>query len=129
VNWQPADAVAAIGIELCKHALLSGRPRPRVAASAANAGLDLSPRLERVKSLLNAIGTRWKSSRGRRSWPKPRMQASSYSAAGRARDQVAIVMGNPDPGEAPSRSHALRLLTGDLFGSLRCDAAISCAAP
>ncbi|MBC7800733.1 MAG: GTP cyclohydrolase II, partial [Gemmatimonadaceae bacterium] len=38
-----------------------------------------------------------------------------------ARDQVAVIIGDPDPDQAvPVRMHSA-CLTGDLFGSLRCD--------
>ena len=124
VNWQPADAVAAIGIELCKHALLL--PAALVARGGFGGEMPASIYrlgLERVKSLLR---------RDRHALEiVSRAQVPLVEAADASlvvfrggpvlRDQVAIVMGNPDPARPVLVRMHSACLTGDLFGSLRCD--------
>ncbi len=44
-----------------------------------------------------------------------------FRGGGAARDQVAIIVGDPDPGQPVLVRLHSACLTGDLFGSLRCD--------
>lgn len=121
-GWSPARAAAAGGIALCKHALLlpavvaAGVPAilpqgiHRVAVGEIDAGLDRQRHDLAIVSQARvplAAGT------------EARFVAFRGGAA--PRDQIAIVVGNPAPGEAVLVRMHSACLTGDLFGSLRCD--------
>jgi GTP cyclohydrolase II len=123
-EWKQADAVAAAALDICKYALLL----PAVLSAPIAAGVELPADLYRVAldhlivpapdalydleivseaevPLAGNIQTRFVVLRG---GPAPR-------------DQVAVIIGKPDPSKpVPVRVHSA-CLTGDLFGSLRCD--------
>jgi GTP cyclohydrolase II len=123
-EWKQADGVATAALDVCKYALLL----PAVLSAPIKAGSTLPPDLYRVAldhlivpapdssynleivseaevPLVGGIHTRFMVLRG---GPAPR-------------DQVAVVIGTPDPSKpVPVRVHSA-CLTGDLFGSLRCD--------
>jgi GTP cyclohydrolase II len=123
-EWKQADAVATAALDICKYALLL----PAVLSAPIAAGVELPADLYRVAldhlivpapdalydleivseaevPLAGNIQTRFVVLRG---GPAPR-------------DQVAVIIGKPDPSKpVPVRVHSA-CLTGDLFGSLRCD--------
>ena len=121
-DWEPGSAAATAAIELCKYALLL----PAVLSAALDGETALPPDLFRLQldqlqapattfdleivseadvPLAGGIGTRFIVMRG---GPTPR-------------DQVAVIVGTPDPSKpVPVRVHSA-CLTGDMFGSLRCD--------
>jgi GTP cyclohydrolase II len=123
-EWKQADAVATAALDVCKYALLL----PAVLSAPVAAGAELPADLYRVAldhlivpapdalydleivseaevPLAGNIQTRFVVLRG---GPAPR-------------DQVAVIIGKPDPSKpVPVRVHSA-CLTGDLFGSLRCD--------
>jgi GTP cyclohydrolase II len=121
-NWLAGDETASAAIGLCKHALLL--PAALIAQVPENEAAnlvrvkleDLTPPtgdrdydLEIVSEaevpLTGNVQTRFVVLRG----------------GSAPRDQVAIVIGKPDPTKpVPVRMHSA-CLTGDLFGSLRCD--------
>ena len=122
-SWTRAGADALGAIDLCKKALLL----PAVLAAPIPAGADLPARLQRHRP------------DGPAGEPKAPYALEIVSQAdvpmaggitGRfmvfrggpaARDQVAMVVGDPDPSKPVLvRAHSA-CLTGDLFGSLRCD--------
>jgi GTP cyclohydrolase II len=122
-SWTEATAGALGAIELCKTALLL----PAVLAAPLSLDAELPARLQRYRidgpagepdtpydleivsqadvALASGVKGRFMVFRG---GPAPR-------------DQVAIVVGDPDPAKPVLvRAHSA-CLTGDLFGSLRCD--------
>jgi GTP cyclohydrolase II len=123
-EWKQADAVASAALDVCKYALLL----PAVLSAPVAAGAELPSDLYRVAldhlivpapdalydleivseaevPLAGNIQTRFVVLRG---GPAPR-------------DQVAVIIGKPDLSKpVPVRVHSA-CLTGDLFGSLRCD--------
>jgi len=121
-DWEPGSAAAGATLELCKYALLlpaalsvalDGETAPppdlfrirldRLQAPAA--AFDLEIVSEAEVPLAGGISTRFVVMRG---GPAPR-------------DQVAVIVGAPDPSKpVPVRVHSA-CLTGDMFGSLRCD--------
>ncbi len=123
-EWKPADAVAAAALDICKYALLlpavlsarvaDGAQLPRdihrvaldrLMVPALGSSYDLEIVSEAEVPLAGGVKTRFVVLRG---GPAPR-------------DQVAVVIGTPDPSKpVPVRVHSA-CLTGDLFGSLRCD--------
>ena len=122
-DWIPADTVAEAALDICKHALLLPAVlSARVPAAAAlpadiyrvpldrlaavdETGFTLEIVSEAKVPLTGDVDARFLVFRG---GPAPR-------------DQVAVVIGNPDPNKpVPVRVHSA-CLTGDLFGSLRCD--------
>jgi GTP cyclohydrolase II len=123
-NWEAAEAAAAAGIELCKHALLL--PAVLLSSVGSRHALPASiyrVTLEQVKSIL--VRPRYELEIVSRA-QVPLSDAGEASfvvfRGGPAlRDQVAIVVGHLDQ----SRPVLVRVhsacLTGDLFGSLRCD--------
>jgi GTP cyclohydrolase II len=123
-NWVPADAAAAVGIELCKHALLL--PAALVARGRSRHGLPPSiyrVTLEQVKSLLKR--ERYELEIVSRAQVPLAETAEASFVVFRGgpvlRDQVAIVVGDPDPARPVLVRMHSACLTGDLFGSLRCD--------
>jgi GTP cyclohydrolase II len=121
-DWSPADAAALVVIELCKLALLlpaaltaeTEMPREtpihRIALDQARAVLQRScHNLEVVSQaqvpLAGDIETHF----------------VVFRAESALRDQVAIVVGHPDPANPVALRLHSACLTGDLFGSLRCD--------
>lgn len=123
-SWLPAGRAAAAGIELCKHALLL----PTVLASGSTPAAHLPAAIHRISveqidaglnrqrhqlevvsearvPLTNGIPARFTVFRG-----GPAL-----------RDQVAITVGDPNPAEPVLVRLHSACLTGDLFGSLRCD--------
>jgi GTP cyclohydrolase II len=136
-HWVPADATAVAGIDLCKHALLlpaillaRGDLNGELPKAIHRVNLDQIERLHsRERHLLEII------SRAR--VPLAESVETSFvvfRGGPGLRDQVAIVVGNPDPTEPVLVRLHSACLTGDLFGSLRCDCgdqlrkAISCLA-
>lgn len=123
-EWKPADAVATAALDICKYALLlpavlsapiaAGTALPenlyrialdQLVVPAPNSSYDLEIVSEAEVPLVGGIHTRFMVLRG---GPAPR-------------DQVAVIIGTPDPSKpVPVRVHSA-CLTGDLFGSLRCD--------
>ncbi len=121
-DWEPDRAAASAALELCKYALLlpavlgvslDGETAPppdlyrirldQLGSPAATFELEIVS--EADVPLAGGIGTRFIVMRG---GPTPR-------------DQVAVIVGHPDPSRpAPVRVHSA-CLTGDMFGSLRCD--------
>ena len=124
VDWLPADAAAITGIELCKYALLL--PAALVAHGGSHHGLPASiyrVPLDQVRSLL---------ARGRHELEIVSRAQVPLTEGGDAsfvvfrggpvlRDQIAIVIGNPDRSQPVLVRVHSACLTGDLFGSLRCD--------
>ncbi len=123
-DWEPADAAAATAIELCKHALLL--PAALVVRGSSSRGLPDSiyrVRLEQLRRHL-ARGHFELEIVSRAQVPLAETSEVSFvvfRGGPVLRDQIAIVLGDPDP----SRPVLVRVhsacLTGDLFGSLRCD--------
>jgi GTP cyclohydrolase II len=123
-DWKQADAAAGAALDVCKYALLlpavltaSVAPGTKLPADIYRVALDhlivpapdTSYELEVVSEaevpLVGGIKTRFMVLRG---GPAPR-------------DQVAVIIGAPDMSKpVPVRVHSA-CLTGDLFGSLRCD--------
>jgi GTP cyclohydrolase II len=121
-DWEPGSDAASAALELCKYALLL----PTVVSLELTGDIALPAdlfriRLDRLQApaapfslevvseadvpLAGNIETRFVVMRG---GPAPR-------------DQVAVIVGRPDPeGPVPVRVHSA-CLTGDMFGSLRCD--------
>ncbi len=123
-DWAPADASGAVALELCKHALLL--PAALVARGTSPHGLPASilrVGLDQVKSLLTrAHHVLEIVSRA----PVPLAETAEASfvvfrGGPVLRDQVAIVVGDPDPARPVLVRMHSACLTGDLFGSLRCD--------
>ena len=123
-NWVPADAAAAVGIELCKHALLL--PAALVAHGSSRRGLPDSiyrVTLEQVRSLLKRERHELEIV-SRAQVPLAETAEASFvvfRGGPVLRDQVAIVVGDPDPARPVLVRMHSACLTGDLFGSLRCD--------
>jgi GTP cyclohydrolase II len=123
-NWEPADEAAAAGIELCKHALLL--PAALVARGNSSRGLPdhiYRVTLGQLRSHL-ACGQYELEIVSRAQVPLAETSEASFvvfRGGPILRDQIAIVLGDPDR----SRPVLVRVhsacLTGDLFGSLRCD--------
>jgi GTP cyclohydrolase II len=121
-DWEPGSDAASAALELCKYALLL----PAIVSLELTADTALPADLLRIRleqlqppsaefaleivsdadvPLAGNIETRFVVMRG---GPAPR-------------DQVAVIVGRPDPAEPiPVRVHSA-CLTGDMFGSLRCD--------
>ena len=124
VSWSRADTAAEAAADLCKHALLL----PAVLAAPLAADAKVPASLFRVA--LNELAAA--------SAPKIHdlevVSAADVPLAGgyaarfmvfrggpAPRDQVAVVVGDPDPSQPVLvRAHSA-CLTGDLFGSLKCD--------
>lgn len=123
-NWAPADAAAAAGIELCKHALLL----PAVLFARVGARHDLPASiyrvtLEQAKALLKRERHELEIV-SRAQVPLAEAAEASFvvfRGGPVLRDQVAIVVGDPDPKRPVLVRVHSACLTGDLFGSLRCD--------
>ncbi len=123
-EWKAADEVATAALDICKYALLlpailsarveaeSSLPPDlyrialdRLIVPAPNSAYELEIVSEAEVPLAGNIRSRFMVLRG---GPAPR-------------DQVAVIIGTPDPTKpVPVRVHSA-CLTGDLFGSLRCD--------
>jgi GTP cyclohydrolase II len=121
-DWEPGSDAASVALELCKYALLlpaavslelTGEDTlpPDLFRIALNrlrapaAAFELEIVSEADVPLAGNIETRFVVMRG---GPAPR-------------DQVAVIVGRPDTAEpVPVRVHSA-CLTGDMFGSLRCD--------
>ncbi len=122
VDWEPGSDAASVALELCKYALLLPAVVSLELAGEAALPADLlRVRLDRLQApsakfdleivseadvpLAGNIETRFVVMRG---GPAPR-------------DQVAVIVGRPDPSEPVSVRVHSACLTGDMFGSLRCD--------
>ncbi len=122
--WSPGDAAMQASIDLCKYALLL----PAVLAAPVNSGLALPAGIHRVAlQSLEAAGlpTRWELEIVSDAAVPLKGNISTrfmvFRGGPTPRDQVAVVVGTPDPtAPVPVRIHS-SCLTGDLFGSLRCD--------
>jgi GTP cyclohydrolase II len=121
--WQQASPAGIAGIALCKQALLL----PAVLASSAD-GDPLPSSVHRVR----AADIHTVLERGcdpveiASEAPVPIAGAADarvvvFRGGGASRDQVAIIVGNPDPDQPVLVRLHSACLTGDLFGSLRCD--------
>jgi GTP cyclohydrolase II len=126
-SWSPADAMGLMGIELCKQALLL----PAVLIAEIGGGAELAdPPLPIHRLALAEAQAALGQSRlsleivSRARIPLPGDIEASFivfRGAPVLRDQLAVVVGDPDPeGPVALRLHSA-CLTGDLFGSLRCD--------
>ncbi|MEA2780360.1 MAG: cyclohydrolase [Rhodospirillaceae bacterium] len=121
-NWMAGDAIAETAIDLCKHALLL----PAVLIAHAVGELPETMQrvgLDDVRTVLNRHHHDLEIV-SRAEVPLAGHVSASFVVfrGGPAmRDQVAIIVGDPDPiRPIPVRLHSA-CLTGDLFGSLRCD--------
>jgi GTP cyclohydrolase II len=123
-NWVPADAATALGIELCKQALLL--PAALVARGSSRRELPAAIHrvtLEQAKSLLKRKRHELEIV-SRANVPLAETAEASFvvfRGGPVLRDQVAIVVGDPDPARPVLVRMHSACLTGDLFGSLRCD--------
>ena len=122
-TWAEAGPGALGAIDLCKKALLL----PAVLAAPVAAGADLPARLQRYR--VDAPAGEPTAPYALEIVSEAQVPMASgvtgrfmvFRGGPAARDQVAVVVGDPDP-SAPVlvRAHSA-CLTGDLFGSLRCD--------
>lgn len=117
-----AEAGAEAALELCKRAQLL--PAALVAPFGAGVGLEGVVRVGRAE-LAACAGVEGSAVEivSSAAVPLGAMQARFvvFRSALSARDQVAVIVGDPDPeGAVLVRLHSA-CLTGDLFGSLRCD--------
>ncbi|MGZ3344337.1 MAG: GTP cyclohydrolase II RibA [Caulobacteraceae bacterium] len=121
--WSEADVGAMGAVDLCKKALLL----PAVLAAPLPDGADLPARLQRyrldapagVEEAPYALEIVSEAVVPMASGVTGRFMVFRGGPA--ARDQVAVVVGDPDPSKPVLvRAHSA-CLTGDLFGSLRCD--------
>lgn len=126
IRAEPATHPAEAVLDLCKRAHLL--PAALVAPSAA---VSVPPSVHRLTGLdLAACGPVGigEGGAGLAIVSSARVPLASvparfvvFRSRASARDQVAVIVGDPDPAEAvPVRLHSA-CLTGDLFGSLRCD--------
>jgi GTP cyclohydrolase II len=123
-NWVAADAAARAALELCKQALLL--PAAIMATAGATKEM-LLPILRLPLASLEGLARRERHNLEIVSRARVPLAASAetsfvvFRGGPGLRDQVAIVVGDPNP----ARPVLLRLhsacLTGDLFGSIRCD--------
>ena len=124
VASSPSDPATAAAIDLCKYALLL----PSVLAAPVRADMALPAGIHRVAlaSLMAAsLPTRWDleiiSDAAVPLKGNIQTRFLVFRGGPTPRDQVAVVVGTPDPAApVPVRIHS-SCLTGDLFGSLRCD--------
>ena len=121
--WSAAGLGALGAIELCKTALLL----PAVLAAPVSAEADLPARLQRYRldAPTGAAGPPYQLEIVSEAVVPMASGASGrfmvFRGGPAARDQVAVVVGDPDPSKPVLvRAHSA-CLTGDLFGSLRCD--------
>ncbi len=120
--WSPADGAAGAGIELCKQALLL----PAVLIARLSLPSEASIHRLRIDQVACPSSPRRRGlevvSRARVPLAEKIEASFVVFRGGRGlRDQLAILVGDPDPARAvPLRLHSA-CLTGDLFGSLRCD--------
>ena len=122
-TWTAAGQGALGAIDLCKQALLL----PAVLSAPMPADAQLPARLQRYR--VDAPAEEPQSPYALEVVSQAEVPMASgvtgrfmvFRGGPAARDQVAVVVGNPDP-SAPVlvRAHSA-CLTGDLFGSLRCD--------
>lgn len=124
-SWQPAPRVAAEAVQLLRLALLLPAVLLRRVDAPLAAQLQGVQRVERA-AVARALA------QATRDWsivaraPVPlhdvgMAQFVVFRGGLSARDQVAIIVGTPDmSGPVPIRLHSA-CLTGDLFGSLKCD--------
>ena len=121
-SWASADAMGLLGIELCKQALLL----PAVLIAEISESVALPIHRLTLAEAEAALGQSRLSleivSRARIPLAGD-IEASFvvFRGAPGLRDQLAVIVGDPDPeGPVALRLHSA-CLTGDLFGSLRCD--------
>ena len=122
-SWTEAAAGPLAAIDLCKKALLL----PAVLAAPITSEAELPARLQRYR--VDAPAAEPQSPYALEVVSQAEVPMANgitgrfmvFRGGPAARDQVAVVVGNPDPA-APVlvRAHSA-CLTGDLFGSLRCD--------
>jgi GTP cyclohydrolase II len=121
--WSEADAAAMGAIDLCKKALLL----PAVLAAPLPAEAELPAGLQRYR--LDAPASEDAAPYALEIVSEAQVPMASgvtgrflvFRGGPAARDQVAVVVGDPDPSQPVLvRAHSA-CLTGDLFGSLRCD--------
>jgi GTP cyclohydrolase II len=122
-GWTQAGAGAMGAIDLCKTALLL----PAVLAAPLPADAELPARLQRYR--LDAAAGSAEPPYGLEIVSQAEVPMASgitgrfmvFRGGPASRDQVAVVVGDPDPSKPVLvRAHSA-CLTGDLFGSLRCD--------
>jgi GTP cyclohydrolase II len=121
--WTAAESGALGAIDLCKQALLL----PAVLAAPVAPDAELPARLQRYRVDAPAGGLQSPYALEVVSEAQVPMAGGVtgrfmvFRGGPAARDQVAVVVGDPDPSKpALVRAHSA-CLTGDLFGSLRCD--------
>ncbi len=121
--WTPAEAAAIGAIDLCKTALLL----PAVLAAPLAPDADLPARLQRYRLDLPADEASAPYDLEIVSQADVPLDSGVvgrfmvFRGGPSSRDQVAVVVGHPDPAKPVLvRAHSA-CLTGDLFGSLRCD--------
>jgi len=121
-RWSPAGAMALMGMELCKQALLLP------AVLIAEVGGPVTAAIHHL-SLAEAQASLGQSRVHLEIVSRARIPLAGdieasfivFRGAPALRDQLAIIVGDPDPeGPVALRLHSA-CLTGDLFGSLRCD--------
>jgi GTP cyclohydrolase II len=123
-SWRLAGRLALAGIELCKRALLlpavvmiDGRATDRLPAAMHRVALDqVRGLLERDRHSPEIVSRARVPLAG-----EVKASFVVFRAEPGLRDQVAIVVGEPDPAGAVALRMHSACLTGDLFGSLRCD--------
>lgn len=122
--WSQACSAAMGAIDLCKKALLL----PAVLAAPLPAGADLPAGLQRYRLDAPASGAA-EAPYALEIVAEATVPMASgitgrfmvFRGGPASRDQVAVVVGDPDPSQPVLvRAHSA-CLTGDLFGSLRCD--------
>jgi GTP cyclohydrolase II len=121
--WQPAGPAGRAGIALCKQALLlpaalaSGPGSGPLPTSAHRLGIaDVHAALERGRDAVEIASEAAVPIAGAAD-----ARVVVFRGGAAARDQVAIIVGDPDPDQPVLVRLHSACLTGDLFGSLRCD--------
>jgi GTP cyclohydrolase II len=121
-NWIAGDAIAETAIDLCKHALLL--PAVLIARVAGELPATMQRlALDDVRTVLHGHRHHLEIVSRAEVPLAGQVTASFVVFRGRPalRDQIAIIVGDPNPiRPVPVRLHSA-CLTGDLFGSLRCD--------
>jgi GTP cyclohydrolase II len=122
-DWTAAHPTIAGGIALCKHALLLPAVLAAHVTSAALPPDIQRLSVEEIDAGLNRQRHDLEIVSEARVPLAAGVQARFVVFRGGAalRDQIAVIIGNPPPGQATLVRLHSACLTGDLFGSLRCD--------
>lgn len=123
-SWGASEAVMSAAIDLCKYALLLPAVLIAPVASAMALPADIH-RVELERLTVAQLPSRWDleivSDAAVPLKGNIQTRFMVFRGGPTPRDQVAVVVGNPDANApVPVRIHSA-CLTGDLFGSLRCD--------